>query len=518
MRIFDWHTFIEQAKEFFKVNFMPFLLLLSGGIAAFHYKKMLETIKCCPAASAVGDTSSGKSTALTLVGKLMGMHMVSQSSGEFIISDLTKSTIPLCWDDPTHPSILRSPLVSVFNGHGSQTQERGDEKPLTTFLLAINFELKGDMRSFERTTPIWFNKLSNVNGEGEFLESRRRIIVQAPTVSLMLFPWAINYTMIITLVDDDDVISRASFDKYLTNDFLPYVKSFYDVSVKAYTALDEIFLLLLQAIATLKLKKNEVAKWMRPMVRSNKNKNVFSIVFVIPSALDVIHLAKLDDPPTEKNVRDLVSKADGAKGEYKSAFQGHERKISCVKVPRHNFSNEILLQIDELFEMANNTETDEPADEESCKECKKKKVQLEEIENKHEKEKEDMKQEWERKIENLMSKWSKERNEKENQIQDQTKKIETIKRQLKEKEVECLKLKSQRLQHQSLSQSNRSGSVTQALDRIVETEPLECATPECATVEEKQLDDSGIGDDMDVIMGMNEGGSSHHGKLLGLVD
>lgn len=63
---------------------------------------------------------------------------------------------------------------------------------------------------------------------------------------------------IITLVDDDDIISRASFDKYLTNDFLPYVKSFYDVSVKAYTALDEIFLLLLQAIATLKLKKNEV--------------------------------------------------------------------------------------------------------------------------------------------------------------------------------------------------------------------------------------------------------------------
>ena len=117
--------------------------------------------------------------------------------------------------------------------------------------------------------------------------------------------------------------------------------------------------------------------------------------------------------------------------------------------------------------MANNTETDEPADEESCKECNKKKVQLEEIENKHEKEKEDMKQEWERKIENLKSKWSKERNEKENQIQDQTKKIETIKRQLKEKEAECLKLKSQRLQHQSLSQSNRSGSVTQALDRIV---------------------------------------------------
>ena len=31
----------------------------------------------------------------------MGMHLVSQSTGEFIVSDLTKATIPLCWDDPT---------------------------------------------------------------------------------------------------------------------------------------------------------------------------------------------------------------------------------------------------------------------------------------------------------------------------------------------------------------------------------------------------------------------------------
>lgn len=42
-------------------------------------------------------------------------------------------------------------------------------------------------RSFERTTPIWFNKLSNVNGEGagEFLESRRRIIGLASTDSIV---------------------------------------------------------------------------------------------------------------------------------------------------------------------------------------------------------------------------------------------------------------------------------------------------------------------------------------------
>ena len=89
--------------------------------------------------TAVGDTSSGKSTALKVISNLIGMQMVSQSSGQFVVSDLTRSSIPLSWDDPTHPSILRTPLVSVFEGIGNQTQERG--KPLTTFLLTVNFNL-----------------------------------------------------------------------------------------------------------------------------------------------------------------------------------------------------------------------------------------------------------------------------------------------------------------------------------------------------------------------------------------
>jgi hypothetical protein len=100
----------------------------------------------CPVSTAVGDTASGKSTALKLISKLMGLQTVSQSSGEFIVSDLTKTTLPLCWDDPTHPSILRQPLVSVFNGLGNQTQGRGNEKPLTSFLLTINFKMDDDMR------------------------------------------------------------------------------------------------------------------------------------------------------------------------------------------------------------------------------------------------------------------------------------------------------------------------------------------------------------------------------------
>ena len=114
-----------------------------------HAKNWLIKIRitgACPVPTAIGDTASGKSTALRLISHLMGMQMVSQSSGEFIVSDVTKTTFPLCWDDPTHRNILRTPLVSVFNGLGNQTQGRGNEKPMTSFLLTMNFEMDDDMR------------------------------------------------------------------------------------------------------------------------------------------------------------------------------------------------------------------------------------------------------------------------------------------------------------------------------------------------------------------------------------
>ena len=61
----------------------------------------------CPVAMAVGETTSGKSTVLKLICKLLSLHMVSQSSAEFVVSHLTKTTIPLGWDDPTHASVLK---------------------------------------------------------------------------------------------------------------------------------------------------------------------------------------------------------------------------------------------------------------------------------------------------------------------------------------------------------------------------------------------------------------------------
>ncbi len=106
----------------------------------------LLALESCPVPTAIGAPSCGKSSVLHLVRKMMGMHIVSQSSGEFIMSNLTTTTIPVCWDDPTFSSCICQPLMAVFNGLGNQTQAQGDEKPKTSFLLTVNFTLDDDLR------------------------------------------------------------------------------------------------------------------------------------------------------------------------------------------------------------------------------------------------------------------------------------------------------------------------------------------------------------------------------------
>lgn len=95
---------------------------------------------------AVGGTASRKSTSLLLIRKLLGGSLVSQSSGDSVIAELVKSSLPVFWDDPAHPNILKKVLVSTFQGGGKQTKGGGAEVPLTKFVTTVNFTLDEDMR------------------------------------------------------------------------------------------------------------------------------------------------------------------------------------------------------------------------------------------------------------------------------------------------------------------------------------------------------------------------------------
>lgn len=81
---------------------------------------------------------------------------------------------------------------------------------------------------------------------------------------------------------------------------------------------------------------------MRPTV-IGKDKTNF-IAFVLPRALNEIKDASLT-PPTERNVRDLISGVGGS-SDFKSTFKDQPTKISAVRIPRSALSNNILQQID----------------------------------------------------------------------------------------------------------------------------------------------------------------------------
>lgn len=41
---FDWQMFINQAKLFFKVNFMPFIMFMCGAISTFHFQQIVSRV------------------------------------------------------------------------------------------------------------------------------------------------------------------------------------------------------------------------------------------------------------------------------------------------------------------------------------------------------------------------------------------------------------------------------------------------------------------------------------------
>lgn len=75
-----------------------------------------------------------------------------------------------------------------------------------------------------------------------------------------------------------------------------------------------------------------------------KKDKVESLVFILPEALSVVKEI-CPQCPTEKNVRELIEQV-GGNNSFKSLFSGVEKKVSCVTVPRHSVSKEVLEAID----------------------------------------------------------------------------------------------------------------------------------------------------------------------------
>ena len=122
---------------------------------------------------AIGFPSSGKSTTIEVIAKMLGSKMESQATGEVMQSLLKKTTIPLCWDDPKYTSAVTSVLSGSFDSKGKRTKGRGKEVPLTNVILATNFEMDDDLRYVKhhvKVLGVWFVNLIMLSG-AEYIRS-----------------------------------------------------------------------------------------------------------------------------------------------------------------------------------------------------------------------------------------------------------------------------------------------------------------------------------------------------------
>ena len=76
--------------------------------------------------------------------------------------------------------------------------------------------------------------------------------------AITIFPFALLQK--IELVDDNQLISKEKVDNYLIRKFVPYVTSFYEVSAKVITNVEEVLSLMLQSIKILGMHKSEVCR------------------------------------------------------------------------------------------------------------------------------------------------------------------------------------------------------------------------------------------------------------------
>ncbi|KXJ11350.1 hypothetical protein AC249_AIPGENE26517 [Exaiptasia diaphana] len=377
---FEWTMIMEKFKEFFTNNFLSFVIFLAGAMSAFHYQKVLQVLGSCPAPMAVGETASGKSTCLRLIKELLGGSIMSQCSGESVSSELIRSTLPVYWDDPSHANTLKKVLVSTFQGGGKQTKKGGNENPLSTFLITVNFTLDDDLRSFERTTPIFFSKI--LDG-GDFIAKKKSLFEMA---SRSCLPSIIRLGSLLREANLQEHISYfkerlkgmpsrlpniysvyrfflylsilavEDIDDYLEETLLPHVRQQYATSHKVMGKNLSQFIKDMVTVVDRKGIEQEVCifevdQWLKPNVKTRGQQGKYSMH--INKKKVIALLAEGGCPYRAEEIRTICVKSghEACSFDFRSMFvcNGKQEQHCAVKVPREIVSDDVLKAIDSWF-------------------------------------------------------------------------------------------------------------------------------------------------------------------------
>ena len=134
-----------------KHNFLPALTVVAGGIMTFHYATIKDMFGGCPITVAMGDSETGKSTALKATLSLFGCDKIScyvKGTNALFMERASRSSLPFGIEEAM-PSKkgkmnkldLTELVIDLYDGAVSANMKTGTLKPKSAPVIATNFEL-----------------------------------------------------------------------------------------------------------------------------------------------------------------------------------------------------------------------------------------------------------------------------------------------------------------------------------------------------------------------------------------
>ena len=118
----DLYTTVENIS---KHNFIPTLLVIGSCMAAFHFQTMVEAYSGCPIMVALGESETGKSTAIRAGLSLFGCDDISRyvkGSNAALLERACRSSIPF----------------AIEEGKGSKTKSKPNSLDLAELIMSVS--------------------------------------------------------------------------------------------------------------------------------------------------------------------------------------------------------------------------------------------------------------------------------------------------------------------------------------------------------------------------------------------
>ena len=145
---------VSTCEKLSKHNFIPTLVVIGGCMAAFHFETLVAKNSGCPIVLALGESETGKSTAIRFGLSLFGCDEISRyvkGTNAAFTDRACNSAIPFAIEEARgskRSSVgnnnfdLSDLVMALSNGSRSTNMKTGSVKPKTVPVLSSNYDME----------------------------------------------------------------------------------------------------------------------------------------------------------------------------------------------------------------------------------------------------------------------------------------------------------------------------------------------------------------------------------------